>query len=337
MHAGRQRGRLGARPMTAASVPNESAPPPAAGQTKRRLLWAVSIILAFIIGFFLGRKFCQSNGSATSDAGQVVGGGHANAGATRAQLGPGSGQAQNKVRGGGTGHSEADTDTVGGDMNAAGGSGVLGGGGNGNGSGDVPPGDKSKKPPTQVDTLSAGFVAHMSGDLATGERTPLTSPPDVRLKTKTADDFSLDATELPRYPMNVTQAFSGISTLTDKPADTGTAAVFSSSDTYDSVTAWYRSHMPPGAKETNADVNQLRQLATQLSPKNLMKMLGAATGSRPVTPDTTPPQPADTTAAGSRLDGWQLPDDGVHGERSVMVISTPGKPTTVLVSRSRRP
>ena len=337
MHAGRQRGRFGARPMTAASVPNELAAPPAAGQTKRRLLWAVSIILAFIIGFFLGRKFCQSNGSATSDAGQVVGGGHANAGANRAQLGPGSGQAQNKVRGGGSGHTGADTDTVGGDMNAAGGSGVQGGGGNGNGSGDVPPGDKSKKPPTQVDTLSAGFVAHMSGDLATGERTPLTSPPDVRLKTKTADDFSLDATELPRYPMNVTQAFSGISTLTDKPADTGTAAVFSSSDTYDSVTAWYRSHMPPGAKETNADVNQLRQLATQLSPKNLMKMLGAATGSRPVTPDTTPPQPADTTAAGSRLDGWQLLDDGVHGERSVMVISTPGKPTTVLVSRSRRP
>ena len=323
--------------MTAASMPNESAPRPAAGHVKRRLLWAVSVILAFIIGFFLGRKFCQMNGSATSDAGLVVGEGHANAGASRVHLGPGSSQGKNKVNGGGNSHTGADTDTVGGDINAPGGTGTIAGGGNGNGSSDPLSGDKFKKPPKQVDTLSAGFVAHMSGDLATGDNTPPTSPPDVRVKTKTADDFSLDATDLPRYPMNVTQAYSGVSIRTDKPADTGTAAVFSSSDSYDSVTAWYRSHMPAGSRETNADVNQLRQLATQLSPKNLMKMLGAATGSRPVNPDTTPAKPADTTGAGSRVDGWQVPDDGIHGERSVMVISTPGKPTTVLVGRSRRP
>lgn len=322
--------------MTAASMPNESAPKPAAGQTKRRLLWAASIILAFIIGFLLGRRFCQLNGSATSDAGQVVGGGHGNGGGARAQLGPGSGQGKNKLNGG-NGHTGAATDTVGGDLNGSGGGDVKVGGGNGNGGGDVPPGDSTKKPTKFVDTLSAGFAAHMSGDLATGDKTPLTSPPDVRVKTKTADDFSLDATDLPRYPMNVTQAFSSVSIRTDKPADSGTAAVFSSSDKYDSVTAWYRSHMPAGARETNADVNQLRELAGQLSTKNIMKMLGAATGSRPVTPDTTPAPAADTAGAGSRIDAWQLPDDGVHGVRSVAVISTPGKPTTVLMGRSRRP
>ncbi len=323
--------------MTAASVPNESAQKPAAGQRKRRLLWAVSVILAFIIGFFLGRKFCQANGSATSDAGQVVGGGHATGGGSQARLRPGSGQGKNKLNGGGNAHTGADTDTVGGDLNASGSGVVDAGGGHGNGGENPVTGDSLKKPPKLVDTLSSGFVAHFSGDLATGQKTPLGSAPDVRLKTKTADDFSLDATALPRYPMNVTQAFSSVSMRTDKPADTGTAAVFSSSDSYDSVTAWYRSHMPAGARETNADVNQLRQLAGQLSTKNIMKMLGAATGSRPVTPDTTPAPAADTAGAGSRIDGWQLPDDGVHGERTVMVISTPGKPTTVLMGRSRRP
>lgn len=323
--------------MTAASMPNEAGFQPAKGRRKRRVLWAASVILAFILGFFLGRKFCQMKGSATSDAGQVVGRGHGNAGGSQVQLGPGSGGGKNKLGGGGNSHTGADTDTVGGNMNATGGSAAVAGGGNGNGGSDPLSGDKFKKAPRQVDTLSAGFVAHMSGDLVTGEKTPPTSPPDVRVKTKTADDFSLDATDLPRYPMNVTQAYSGVSIRTDKPADTGTAAVFSSSDSYDSVTAWYRSHMPAGARETNVDVNQLRQVATQLSPKNLMKMLGAATGSRPVTPDTTPAKPADTTGAGTRVDGWQVPDDGVHGERSVMVISTPGKPTTVLVGRSRRP
>lgn len=323
--------------MTAASMPNESAPRPAAGRGKRRLLWAVSVILAFILGFFLGRKFCQMNGSATSDAGQVVGAGHANAGASQVHLGPGSGGGKTKVQGGGNSHTGADTDTVAGDMDAAGGSAVVAGGGNGSGGDDPLHGDTLKKHPKQADTLSAGFVAHMSGDLVTGEKTPLTSPPDVRVKTKTADDFSLDATDLPRYPMNVTQAYSGVSIRTDHPADTGTAAVFSSSDSYDSVTAWYRSHMPAGARETNIDVSQLRQIATQLSPRNLMKMLGAATGSQQVSPDTTPAKPADTTGAGSRVDGWQLPDDGVHGERTVMVVSTPGKPTTVLMGRSRRP
>ncbi len=323
--------------MTAASMPNEAGFQPAKGQRKRRVLWAVSVILAFILGFFLGRKFCQLNGSATSDAGQVVGGGHATAGASRVHVGPGSAQGKNKVNGGGNSHTGADTDTVGGDMSAPGGSADIAGGGRGSASDDPQHGDTLKKHPTQVDTLSAGFVAHMSGDLATGEKTPLGSGADVRVKTKTADDFSLDATDLPRYPMNVTQAYSGVSIRTDKPADTGTAAVFSSSDSYDSVTAWYRSHMPAGARETNIDVRQLRQMASQLSPKNLMKMLGAATGSQQVSPDTTPAKPANTTGAGSRVDGWQLPDDGVHGERSVMVISTPGKPTTVLVGRSRRP
>ena len=318
------------------TTPNELLQPSTAAERKRRLLWAATIILAFILGFFLGRKFCQMNGTATSDAGQVVGGGTGNGGGAKEHFNPGSGQGKNKVQGGGNTHTGADTDTVGGNVNATGGGVVDVGGGNGNGDVQAPTGDKFNKLPKQVDTLNAGFVAHLSGDLATGEKTPLTSPPDVRVKTKTADDFSLDETELPRYPMNVTQAFSGVSIRTDNPADSGTAAVFSSSDSYDSVTAWYRSHMPAGAREINMDVNPLRQLATQLSPKNIMKMLGAATGSQQVTPDTTPAKPADTTGAGSRVDGWQIPDDGVHGERSVTVISTPGKPTMVLMGRSRR-
>jgi len=304
-------------------------------ERQRRALWVAGIIAAFIIGFLLGRRFCRLNGSATSDAGQVVGGGGGGGGGAKVHEGPGS--AKGKVSSNpANGHSGADTDTVGTDATGSGTAAIDIGGGNGNGGGDLPSGDSMKKAPKMVDTLNAGFVAHLSGDLATGDKTPLSSPPDARVKTKTADDFSLDATGLPRYPMDVKKAFSSISVRTDKPADSGTAAVFVTSDSYDSVTSWYHTHMPPGARETNIDVSQLRQLASQLTTKNLLKMLGAQSA-QPSAPDTTPAQPADTTGNGSRLYGWQIPDDGVHGERSVMVTSSPGKPTTVTISRSKRP
>lgn len=304
-------------------------------ERKRRLLWAASVIIAFILGFLLGRRYCLI-GSSSGGGGMVVGAGSGSGGGAKAHVSPGSGQGKIQPHGG-NGKVGGDTDTVGGAVNGLGGGGDLGGGGGGGGSSNIPPGDSLKKAPKQVDTLSGDFVAHMSGDLVMGDKTPLSAPPDPRIKSKTADDFSLDATQLPRYPMDVTKAFSGISTRSDKPADTGTAAVFTSTDSYDSVTSWYRSHMPAGARETNADVNQMRALAKQLTPKNLLKMLGAQAPPQQGAQDSTPPPPEDTTAQGSRIDGWQLPDDGVHGERSVLVMSTPGKPTTVLVSRSRRP
>lgn len=302
---------------------------------KRRALWIAGIIIAFILGFLLGRRYCRLNGDATSAAGQVVGMGGGNGGGAHEHITPGSGGG--KISGGpANGNSGADTDTVG-TPPANGNSGDVDvGGGHDKGSGDPALGDKLDSLSKQVDTLSPGFVARLTGNLVMNGTASTSAPPDPRVRTKTIDDFSLDATQLPRYPMDVTKAYSGISTRSDKPADTGTAAVFKTTDSYDSVTSWYRSHMPPGAHETNADVNQLRALANQLTPKNILKMLGAQSPQQAKDTATPPPTPRDTAGQGSRMDGWQVPDDGVHGQRQVMVISSPGKPTTVMVSRVRQ-
>jgi hypothetical protein len=44
----------------------------------------------------------------------------------------------------------------------------------------------------------------------------------------------------------------------------------------------------------------------------------------------------DSAPPGTKLSAWELPDDGTHGKRTVMVMFSPGKPTTVIMSKSRR-
>ena len=303
-------------------------------ERKRRILWTLAVIIAFIIGFLLGRRYCERHPSGGSGGGALIGhsGGGAGGGGGRFKPGTGGGTVNG---GGGYLKSPSDTDTSGGGNAAAGGGGGADAGG-GNGGGDAtltPDSGEQKKLPKAVDTLSTGFVAHMSQDLLTG-RGPKDPPPppDPRIITKTADDFSLDQTALPRFPMDVTTAYSAVSIRTDVPADTGTATAFATSDSFDSVTSWYSHHMPAGSQGLNVDANKLKAMAKQLTPQNIMKMFTNSNDSaKPV--DTAA---VDSTGPGTKVSAWKLPDDGVHGERQVEVYYQPGKPTTILMSRSRR-
>lgn len=308
-------------------------------ERKRRILWTIAVIVAFIIGFLLGLRYCRMR-SGGEGGGVMLGGGQGSGSGSPEKLGKGSGSGNSS--GGGYLKTPVDTTDAGtgkaANPNGAGGSDV--GGGNSSGNSNTPfDSGEFKKHPKPVDTLSTGFVAKLSQDQLEGRGPKDPSPPPgPTVNTKTADDFSLDQTALPRFPMDVTRAFSSVSTRSDIPKDTGTATAFATSDSYDSVTSWYSHHMPLGSHETKIDVNEMKSMAKQLSPKNIMKMFGiqkdSQTASDSVASDTAA---TDTTAAGDRVSGWDLPDDGVHGKRSVMVISSPGKPTTIIMSRSRRP
>ncbi|HKV50063.1 MAG TPA: hypothetical protein VJO52_02585 [Gemmatimonadaceae bacterium] len=307
-------------------------------ERKRRILWTIAVIVAFIIGFLLGLRYCRMR-SGGEGGGVILGRGQGSGSGSPEKLGKGSGSGT--ASGGGYLKTPVDT-TDAGSGNAAGSGAGGGDAGSGNSSGNSnTPFDSGefKKKPKPVDTLSTEFVARLSGDLLAG-RGPKDppAPPGPTVNTKTADDFSLDQTALPRFPMDVTRAFSSVSTRSDIPRDTGTATAFATSDSYDSVTSWYSHHMPAGSHETKFDVNEMKSMAKQLSPKNIMKMFGIQKDSQTAS-DTAASDTAatDTTAAGDRVSGWDLPDDGVHGKRSVMVISSPGKPTTIIMSRSRRP
>lgn len=307
-------------------------------ERNRRILWTIAVIVAFILGFLLGLRYCRMR-SGGEGGGVVLGSGSGAGSGAAAHLAPGSGSGTSS--GGGYLKTPVDTSDAGsGKATASGAGGSDAGGGNSSGNSNSPyDSGEFKKKPKPVDTLSTGFVAQLSQDQLNG-RGPKDppAPPGPQTNTKTADDFSLDQTALPRFPMDVTRAFSSVSTRSDIPADTGTATAFATSDSFDSVTSWYQHHMPAGSHETKIDVNEMKAMAKQLSPKNIMKMFGIQKDS-PSVSDTAASDTAatDTTAAGDRVSGWDLPDDGVHGKRSVMVLSSPGKPTTIIMSRSRRP
>lgn len=304
-------------------------------EKKRRLLWSAAVIAAFIIGFLLGLKYCEMHRSGGEGGGLLkLKGGGGGAGNSPGKLGTGNGSGT--ANGSGYVKSPVDTDSsTGGQVANGGGGGGDAGKGGSKGNSDTPfDSGEFKKAPKPVDTLSAGFTAGLAHDLLTGAEKGKPAPPGPHDSTATADDFSLDQTALPRFPMDVTTAYSAVSTRSDKPADTGTAAVFATKDSYDSVTSWYQHHMPNGAKTIGVDQNQLAALAKQLSPKNIAKMFGMSKDSAPAPADTAA---ADSTPPDRRLTAWQLPDDGVHGERQVTVIDEPGKPTTVLMTRSKRP
>lgn len=301
-------------------------------ERKRRLLWVLAVILAFVLGFWLGMRFCRRSGG--TGGGTIIGhGGGGSAGGAAAHLGQGNGKGT--TSGGGYLNAPNDTDSVaGGGTARGGGSSDAAGGGTGGGGGTPFDSGQFGKKPNATDTLSEGFVAGLATDQLTG-RNPKDPPPppDPRITTRTADDFSLDRTGLPRFPMDVTNAFSGVSTRSDVPADTGIGVVFATSDSFDSVSSWYSHHMPMSASTVKIDAQKLSAMAKQLTPKNIMKMFGASGDSQPAL-DTTA---TDSAQPAEKVAGWSIPDDGVHGKQSVMVLSHPGKPTMVIMSRSRRP
>ncbi|MGH7626677.1 MAG: hypothetical protein ACREOJ_15350 [Gemmatimonadaceae bacterium] len=300
----------------------------------RRLVWIAAVILAFILGYLLARHNCARDrlGGGTGSGGVVARGGSVVAAPSRGKVGGGPGDATSS---GGRSNAGGDVDTSNGG-NGGGGGGGSDDPGKGGGSGNIPADSGSfKKSPRQTDSLSTNFVGGLASSKSKLGRATLDSaPPDPKRDTRTANDFSLDETGLPRYGGSVTHVVSSISTKADTPGDTGTAAGIMTTDSFETVTAWYHAHMPAGWHEVV--LGDLQQTAQQLSPQNIMKMLSQATGTG-TSPDTTATVAA--TPAGERKSValWTAPDNDHHRNRGIMVESLPGKPTTVLLKRTVQP
>ena len=296
----------------------------------RRTLWGLAVVLAFIIGYLLGRRKCVKEMAAGGGGNtRVVAMGAPSSGdPSHIKLGGGQGTASSS--GGRSNALDGGVDTVTGDGGKGGGGDADAGGGGG--SGVIPPGGgEFKKVPTENDSLFGRYVARLAQDRqSTGDVPPDSAPPDPRIVTRVAHDFSFDATGLPRYP-NTTRVVSGVSTRPDMPADTGTAAGMETRDSYQTVNDWYRQQMPPDWHQM--DMGNLEHIAKRFSAENIGKMLMAAARG-----DTTPA--ADTTTAdstGQSVAIWTAPDNDNHHNRSLMVTARPGTTTQVVMTRSVRP
>jgi len=296
----------------------------------RRTLWAVTVSVAFIVGYLLGRRKCAK---------EMAGGG-SGSGAVVVQGAPSKGPPSPVKVGGGDGTAASSggrSNAIGGGVDSAKGGGANGSGGggdagNGGGSGVIPPGSGVfKKLPVANDSAFGRYVAKLAEDReAQSSRTQDTMPPDPRIISRVAHDFSLDGTGLPRYPNAVTRVVSSLATRVDVPADSGTGCGILTGDSFETVVAWYHSHMPAGWHELS--LGNMEQKAKQLSPQNMLKMLIPASGSDTVAaPDTS------AAVGGTSVAIWTAPGNGTQGKSSVMVASVPGMPTHIMMTRSVRP
>ncbi len=298
----------------------------------RRLLWAASVILAFILGYLLARRRCVQDMGAAGGSGntRVVANGDPSQ-SSRSHIKLGTGQGAASSTGGSSNGIDGGVDTANGGGGAGGGDDADAG--NGGGSGTIPGGSGVfKKTPRQSDSLFHDYVARLTEDQDNTGKRMSDSAVDQNTNTRVANDFSLDGTGLPRYPNGVTRVMSSVAVRTDVQGDTATACAIETHDSFQTVAAWYRQHVPPGWHETSTA--GLQQATAKLSPQNIMKMLMSGD-----TTDTA--AAADTAAAPSpEFAGWSAPldkADSTHSARSVMVLARPGEPTQIYLGRRVRP
>ena len=170
------------------------------------------------------------------------------------------------------------------------------------------------------------YVSKLAGSDGAAKNPGDATLPDYETVQKSAPDFSLDHTSLPRYP-NQMRVMSGTAMRTDIPGDSSTAAVIESGDSFAKVADWYHARIPAGWKETRMD--DMQKTAQMVSPDAIKKALMEYATGTPATPDS-----ASTVPAGPAVAIWEAPADGSPVRRSVMVSTLPGKPTVIYLSKA---
>jgi hypothetical protein len=297
-------------------------------QWKRKLL---AILIAFVFGFLLAwfLKKCpqQAPGGGGGDANVSVNGGAGPKGrGSPVKVGQGSGAPGGGGGGGG-----------GGPMKAGG-----AGGGDGSGDGDIPTGTSPNgKPATGDDSHGQkGDGKDLSGDAiiksAEGKfsgndsktDTAPAGPPPATLKM--VHDFSLDSTGLPRYSSNVTTVASGLSSDTVRHKKSTMAAIVTN-DSFDNVVDWYKGQVPAGWH--NSVIGDMDAMSKALSPDAIKNMISGAMSGGPV--DTA----AISSAAAGRKTSVAIfsPPNQTADPRSIMVMTKPGQPVQVVMSKKLQP
>ena len=312
----------------AGSVP--LAPPVAARdeQWKRKLL---AILIAFVFGFLLAwfLKKCpqQSPGGGGGTGNVSVSGGGAPSGpGSPVKVGKGGGTPDAGGGGGG-----------GGDIKG-GGAGAAGGGGDADlpsgrspsgksGAADDTPGLDGSAKDQAGDALIKSAEGKLSGKGSATDTTPAGPPPAT---LKMAHDFSLDSTGLPRYASGVSQVASGMSTDTVRHKKSTMAAIVTN-DSFDNVVDWYKGQVPAGWH--NAVVGDMEAMSKALSPDAIKNMISGAMSGGAV--DTA----AISAAEAGRKTGVAIftPPNQTADPRTIMVMTQPGKPVQVIMSKKLQP
>jgi hypothetical protein len=160
---------------------------------------------------------------------------------------------------------------------------------------------------------------------------------DPLVKSFTSRDFTYDKTGLPRYPDGVKAV---VSSVTYEPAgqtdtySTGAGIVTASS--FDTVVDWYQKNLPGGwQSSTVGDFGQLGATAKQLSPENILKMLGAGAANGGAANALTP---APATAAADRIRiSIFKPPPGAKNAPGIMIVQKGDKPVEALLQAHVRP
>jgi hypothetical protein len=294
--------------------------------TNRRLLWAASVIIAFVLGYLLGRR-SQGCPSLSLGDGSLTGNstGSPPGGPSRISV---KGKTEGDVTTGGMSDASGATKSGGGGNKAAGDGGDDEGGGNTRASGSAFGSGKSPADSDAKGSLGSDVVHGLASETSGFGGRSANDRLGPTIDTVTAPSFKYDRTGLPRYS-NATREMSGVSTRKDIPADTSTVVAMLSADSFDKVSGWYHEHAPPGWHETN--VGNMEQTAAQLSVQNIGKMLSGYANGAPAS-DSSPPPPQ--TAPGHSVAIWTAPDNDAHHYRGIMVVATPGEPTRVVMKRS---
>jgi hypothetical protein len=292
----------------------------------RRLLWAATVIIAFVLGYLLARRGGQCPSMSLGDA-TVTGNstGSPPGGQSRIRV---KGKSDGDVKSGGLSDASGATKSGGGNVDAAGGGGDDEGGGNTSGSGAGFGSGKSAPDTDAAGSLGSAVIhglAQENGGIGASSANDRIGP---AIDTVTAPSFKYDLTGLPRYS-NVTRTMSGLSTRKDVPADTGTVVAMLTADSFDSVASWYHTHAPAGWHEMK--MGNMEQMAAQASPQNIGKMLSAYVNGAPASDSSAAPANA---APGHSIAIWAAPDNDPHHYRAIMVAAAPGEPTRVVMQRS---
>ncbi len=160
------------------------------------------------------------------------------------------------------------------------------------------------------------------------------SPP---LKSFTSRDFTYDKTGLPHYPDAIKAVVSSITYDAPDRTDTyRTGAGIVTTSPFATVVDWYQKNLPGGwQSSTVGDFAQLGANAQQLSPENILKMLGggAAGGSAP---GSLTPAPATAPADRIRISIFK-PPAGSKNEPGIMIVQKGDQPVEALLAAHVKP
>jgi len=163
------------------------------------------------------------------------------------------------------------------------------------------------------------------------ERAGNDAPP---VKSFTARDFTYDKTGLPHYPDAVQAVVSSITYDPPDRTDTyRTGAAIVTTNSFATVVDWYQKNLPGGWQSTTmGDFAQLGAAGQQLSPENILKMLGAGAQSGAV---PTPP-PATAPADRIRISIFK-PPAGSPNDRGIMIVQKGDHPVEALLQARVKP